>query len=91
MCLGQEDELITLSGPWDFDSGRAGPRPWLTGLLVSQTRPECRHWESTPEKVTLARHSSMFTNWSDHLSFESSVCPEGVQAKFSSSAHRSSS
>lgn len=33
-CLGQDDELITYSVPWDFDSGKAGSRPWFNRVIV---------------------------------------------------------
>lgn len=33
-CLGQEDEPITYSGPSDFDSGKAGSRPWFNRVIV---------------------------------------------------------
>lgn len=40
-CLGQEDEPITYSGPSDFDSGKAGSRPWFNrAIVVVWTWPE---------------------------------------------------
>lgn len=75
----QEDELITLSGPQDFNSDKAGCRLWLNRVTVgARTWPEWGHWEVIPRKMTLARHSSMFTNWSVHLRFESSVFSRGT-------------